>query len=149
MIIVIIARIIIKSYHSSIIDSCITIFYPLLVEVLILCTQSIFHNYYHLLFSVLVDDHIEPPVSLRAFLARFKRPTWRDFIKLIPILTWIQSYSMRRSGLSDLIAGATVGVLMIPQGTSLPSFAVIIISLFCNNSCYLLQSKIDNICGWV
>jgi MFS superfamily sulfate permease-like transporter len=50
---------------------------------------------------------------LRAYrcLARPKQA-----LGLVPMVQWLPQYSILASGLSDLIAGLTLGVLMIPQG---------------------------------
>ena len=67
-------------------------------------------------FRALVDDHILPHVTLRSALAGVSWPRPKLALGLVPIVQWLPQYSIRASGVSDLIAGLTVGVLMIPQG---------------------------------
>lgn len=41
---------------------------------------------------------------------------WTSLVRLFPILSWMQSYSIKDYFLSDLIVGITILVLHIPQG---------------------------------
>ena len=44
-----------------------------------------------------------------------RKETW---LELLPLLKWVPQYSLRRDFLTDLSAGITLGVILIPQGLS-------------------------------
>lgn len=53
-----------------------------------------------------------------------KRPSrWVRFVrKRIPIVSWVQNYSGEKA-ISDLIAGVTVGLTLMPQGLAYATLA--------------------------
>lgn len=64
------------------------------------------------------------PLTLKARLKKIIRPKETDPIKavkrfvceLIPILSWLPNYKVKKWLLADLISGLTVGIMHIPQG---------------------------------
>ncbi|PIN04325.1 Sulfate/bicarbonate/oxalate exchanger SAT-1 and related transporters (SLC26 family) [Handroanthus impetiginosus] len=56
--------------------------------------------------------------------ARMNRMTWEEWIELfLPCYRWIRTYKWREYLQADLIAGATVGVMLVPQSMSYAKLA--------------------------
>eukprot|EP00079_Xenopus_tropicalis_P033563 XP_017947334.1 PREDICTED: solute carrier family 26 member 10-like [Xenopus tropicalis] len=66
-------------------------------------------------------DLARPPLSLRDRIARSCTCSAHAFLHLlkrrVPILSWLPRYKLKKWLLGDLIAGLTVGIVHIPQGT--------------------------------
>eukprot|EP00042_Codosiga_hollandica_P059488 m.917987 g.917987 ORF g.917987 m.917987 type:complete len:958 (-) comp60172_c0_seq30:8093-10966(-) len=68
------------------------------------------------LAPVQVDDHLaEHQRSVLQTLASLRVPSVQSFKDLLPILTWLPHYNFRTHALADLIGGATIGIMMVPQ----------------------------------
>ena len=70
-----------------------------------------------------VFNPIEPDNPLKAttnYINKYYKPTpncmKKYFFARFPFFDWIQSYSIKDNLLKDLIAGLTIGVVLIPQG---------------------------------
>ncbi|KAI4302377.1 hypothetical protein MLD38_038129 [Melastoma candidum] len=56
--------------------------------------------------------------------SRLKRLTWIDWIEMfLPCSRWIRTYKLREYLQTDLVAGITVGVMLVPQGMSYAKLA--------------------------
>ncbi|KAI9139385.1 sulfate transporter family-domain-containing protein [Paraphysoderma sedebokerense] len=55
------------------------------------------------------------PPSYKARLRSFPRKASAYSISLIPIISWLPAYRFRKWALGDIIAGLTVGIMVIPQ----------------------------------
>ncbi|XP_042068412.1 probable sulfate transporter 4.2 [Salvia splendens] len=65
-----------------------------------------------------------PPSYLRKWREEMKRMTWTDWIELfLPCYRWIRRYKWREYLQPDLMAGVTVGVMLVPQSMSYAKLA--------------------------
>ncbi|CAN1174065.1 Sulfate transporter 4.1, chloroplastic [Linum perenne] len=65
-----------------------------------------------------------PAAFFSGLLAKFKRLTFLQFIeRLFPCFRWIRSYRWRDDFQVDLLAGLTIGVMLVPQAMSYAKLA--------------------------
>eukprot|EP00884_Botryococcus_braunii_P008427 jgi/Botrbrau1/17586/Bobra.0166s0028.1 len=60
----------------------------------------------------------------RSAQAEYSQYRWYDWISLfLPIFRWLPTYDWRRNLLTDVIAGLSVGAMVVPQGMSYANLA--------------------------
>ncbi|KAK4353689.1 hypothetical protein RND71_025883 [Anisodus tanguticus] len=64
------------------------------------------------------------PSVVSKWKARIKRMTWKEWIELFfPCHRWMRTYKVREYLQSDLMAGITVGIMLVPQSMSYAKLA--------------------------
>lgn len=78
--------------------------------------------------EISIPSYNEPVISIRDTYQTISRSPWKKskkyFISLFPIVTWIHRYNLTWLT-SDLIAGITVGIVVVPQGMSYAQIATL------------------------
>ncbi|RDX82826.1 Sulfate transporter 4.1, chloroplastic [Mucuna pruriens] len=65
-----------------------------------------------------------PNVAFSRWTAKLRRMTWLEWIEFfLPCIRWIRSYKWREYFQVDLMAGITVGVMLVPQSMSYAKLA--------------------------
>jgi len=66
------------------------------------------------------SNSLPPNIAISRFASKLRGMTWLEWIEfLIPCSRWIRIYKWREYLQSDLMAGITVGVMLVPQVTLL------------------------------
>ncbi|XP_059317646.1 probable sulfate transporter 4.2 isoform X1 [Lycium ferocissimum] len=64
------------------------------------------------------------PSVVAKWMARMKRMTWKDWIELFfPCYRWMRTYKVNEYLQPDLMAGITVGIMLVPQSMSYAKLA--------------------------